>query len=46
MKISTLIYQTKFADSDHPVLAIDDISLDVWLNYKLNQPNILDLVPA
>jgi hypothetical protein len=44
MKISALIYQTKFADSDHPVLAIDDTSLDVWLNPRLNQPDILDLV--
>jgi hypothetical protein len=46
MKISSLRYQTKFADSAHPVLAIDDVSLDVWLNSKLDQPDILDLVPA
>ena len=46
MKISALTYQTKFANSSHPVLAIDGVSLDVWLSSKTSQPEILNLVPA
>lgn len=44
--ISVLMHQSKFANSVHPVLAINGVSLDVWLNSKLNEPDILNLVPA
>jgi hypothetical protein len=46
MSISALMHQTKFANSPHPVLAIDGLSLDIWLSSKINQPDILNLVPA
>jgi hypothetical protein len=46
VRIFASTYQTKFANSAHPVLAIDGVSLNVWLSAKTNQPDILDLVPA
>lgn len=44
--ISALMYQSKFAASAHPVLAIDGVSFDVWLSSQLNYPDLRDLVPA
>jgi hypothetical protein len=46
VRISALTYQTKFASAAHPVMAIDSVSLDVWLSSKISQPEILNLVPA
>lgn len=46
MKISAFLYKSKFVISALPVLAIDGISLDVWLDAKLKQPGVLDLIPA
>ncbi len=46
MEISVAMYQSQFSNAPHPVLTIDGISLDVWLNMKTTEQDVLDLVPA
>lgn len=46
MEISVAMYKSRFSNAPHPVLSIDGISLDVWLNMKTTEQEVLDLVPA
>ncbi|HEY9839260.1 MAG: hypothetical protein ACAI44_27895 [Candidatus Sericytochromatia bacterium] len=44
--ISIAFFQTRFAGEPHPVLAIDGLSLDLWLAQHLSDSSIEGLVPA
>lgn len=46
MQIAATLYKTQYASNAHPVLTIDGLSLDVWLNQESSEPETLDLVPA
>jgi hypothetical protein len=46
MQIAATLYKTQYASNAHPVLTIDGLSLDVWLNQESSEPEALDLVPA
>ncbi len=45
-KISVILHHSKFAIASHPVLAVDGVSLDLWLNTHIPESKSLGLVPA
>lgn len=45
-KISTDLYQSKYAQTPHGGLLVDNIPLDIWLSRRLNWSDLEGLVPA